>query len=75
MTDVFLLEHDYRTGKVSKPVDPEGNIYEDPNVDLHLVAASFKYKEIESNLTKAPWLVTKERYKKERFEGKTLNFG
>jgi len=76
LLNVYQLQHKYDTGELSKPKDPDGNEYEDPNGDPHIVAASNFHPEIQRMLKEEPWLCTKSHplIKEYRPKGKTLNY-
>lgn len=72
----FRLERDYDLGLISTPVDPQGNPYEDPGVDLHLVAASSLSPYVKDLFQNYPWLCNKKDSTVADFrqKGKILNF-
>jgi DNA polymerase I-like protein with 3'-5' exonuclease and polymerase domains len=78
MRDIYVLEYEYRTGIKNKPISPEGKEYTDPNIDLHLKAATFINPEVKRIVKEEPWNADKDKnsfVKKVRKAGKEYNFG
>ncbi|MFO0089375.1 MAG: DNA polymerase [bacterium] len=73
---IYILEEEYELGRLSKPLDPDGKEYDDPNVDQHLVAAKYIEPEVARRFLNEPWLVDKKDpvVKAARQKGKIFNF-
>lgn len=73
---IYQLQYQYERGLIPKLLDPEGNEYEDPQCDPHIVAASNFDEELKELLENEPWLCNKSHplVKENRPKGKTLNY-
>lgn len=76
LANIYRLQHQYDTGELPKPLDPNGNEYEDPRCDPHIVAASNFHPELKRMFVEEPWLCVKSHplIKEYRPKGKTLNY-
>ncbi len=77
MGDVYILEDKYIKGIIPKPKDPEGNTYEDPQTDLHVISATALSSEVRDLVENKPWLANKNNplVAEYRNKGKTLSYG
>ncbi|MBD2201773.1 hypothetical protein H6G33_10480 [Calothrix sp. FACHB-1219] len=74
---IYRLAKDYELGIIPRPLDPNGNPYDDPNADIHLIAASNLHPEVLRLLIEEPWLCSpkiNELVKEYRQKGKILNY-
>lgn len=78
MAKIYILEKAYLEGSIPKPLDPNGVAYEDPNTDIHIIAASNINAEVKRLLRDEPWNCDHNKsalVAKIRKLGKIYNFG
>lgn len=56
---LYKLEREYDLGIIPKPIDPQGNSYSDPFVDVHCVSSMTLFPEAADIMNITPWLANK----------------
>lgn len=76
LIELYKLEKQYDLGQIPRPQDPEGNEYNDPMIDCHIVSAMALSKDVARIVKETPWLANKNNpiVAEERHKGKTLSF-
>lgn len=76
LNSVYELERQYLNNIIALPVDPDGNKYDDPRIDPHIMASKAMSEEVKDLIINKPWEANTNHpvVKHYRQSGKVLNF-